>query len=328
MAETETIAKMADKLSRELFGVFGWERVDPVNQNWPCEAAEQHGKSNQKKTHPTDVVFRFDHPYRPVTVHLNTDLKSYAAGSISKGAVSGALRSLAASVHCANVSSTWQGLYVHHGVNPEISGLLFIYNHDSDYDKSFDDLLQSVDPKATSPTKSQRVYVIGPQRIAYLATVANDIRLLRGDQRIPHPPSFWYYYPDLITVHTREERPKAATLEVLTGPLLVARYQVTREDRLINGALVYYARDGSTVDEFKYLIDYLFRYQILVTNDEILVRLGAGVPQAAAIFRQAVDAYVSDLHGLPEIRDRLKRVTVESLTKIVTRFSEVELGMD
>jgi hypothetical protein len=90
MAETENIARMAAKVSDEVFTVFGWQTKGPINQNWTC-STEAHGKA----THPSDVVFWYDDPYSTARVFINTDLKSYAATSISKAAVAGAVSSLA-----------------------------------------------------------------------------------------------------------------------------------------------------------------------------------------------------------------------------------------
>lgn len=51
MGETVNIAKMAEKLSKELFAEYQWRRVG-TNISWTCEDHDRHGK----KTHPSDVV--------------------------------------------------------------------------------------------------------------------------------------------------------------------------------------------------------------------------------------------------------------------------------
>jgi hypothetical protein len=78
MAETTNIAKMAEILSQDLFGDFLWQHTGPTNTNWPCEEQELH----KAKTHPSDVVFYYDNPYRLSRTYVNCDLKSYARGSI------------------------------------------------------------------------------------------------------------------------------------------------------------------------------------------------------------------------------------------------------
>src|SRR6478609_9122698 len=125
MSETENIARMASKVSDELFGVFGWRKTGPVNENWSC-VAESHGTT----THPSDVVLSYDDPYRDLTIFWTIDLKSYAAGTITKGKVRTACASLVKSVECANVSQDWQSKYVDVDGNWRCDGLLFVYNHD------------------------------------------------------------------------------------------------------------------------------------------------------------------------------------------------------
>lgn len=75
MAETINIAKMAEKLSKGIFGEFLWQRMEHTNLNWPCEDQETH----EVKTHPSDVVFWYDEPYSQSRTYVNCDLKSYAS---------------------------------------------------------------------------------------------------------------------------------------------------------------------------------------------------------------------------------------------------------
>ena len=55
MAETESIAKMAEMLSREIFRPFGWTNHPLYNENFACLNQEAH----KLKTHPTDTVFSY-----------------------------------------------------------------------------------------------------------------------------------------------------------------------------------------------------------------------------------------------------------------------------
>jgi len=324
VAETSTIAEMARKVSEELLSVFGWELVLPADQNWACVNSE-HGKT----THPSDVVFRYRHPYLPRTVHLTTDLKSFAASTVNKQQISKAITSLAMSASCAAISSQWQDLYAAPDCTLEVSGLLFVYNHDGDYAGEFRDLLLAADATRLNMPASTMLHVMDPSRIAYLATVANDITSLRGRRQIPYAGEhFWFFYPDLISEHARVDQPQAATVETLCGPLIVCRYLHTRANGPIAGALVYYSRDGTTVDEFKYLIDYLFRYQLINNCDEVLIRLPSAASNATATFSRAVTAYLADFNDLPDLRERLERVKVEPVTTVVKVFSKVALGME
>ncbi|MGY1408134.1 hypothetical protein ACW5EG_00915 [Luteimonas sp. A611] len=323
--ETGKIAEIAKKVADEIFGVFGWNLILPADQNWNC-VDSAHSVSK----HPTDVVFRYEHPYRACTVHLNVDLKSYAKGSITSSTVHGALLSLSKATSCAGLSPEWQALYASPDTSLDIAGLLFVYNHDGAYDKDFSSILAQADTDRIPINSRTTLHVMSPQQIAYLATVAHDITNLRGKAALPFAgDQFWFFYPDLIGEHARTVQSKCAAIETLQGPLIVCRYI---DPKSVGGsgdaALVYYNRRGETVDEFKYLIDYLFRYQILMQCDSVLIRMPSASPTASAIFQRAVEAYADEYYQSNELRERLAKIRVDLVTNIVTSFSQVDLGME
>ncbi|MFM0721496.1 hypothetical protein PQQ73_34920 [Paraburkholderia strydomiana] len=62
--ETAPIAEMANKVSKELFEWFRWERVPLMDQNFECVKKDKHApKKKQDHTHPVDVVFNYIDPY-------------------------------------------------------------------------------------------------------------------------------------------------------------------------------------------------------------------------------------------------------------------------
>lgn len=140
MAETAVIARMAEKLADEILGEFFWRKTGPMNMNWKCEHQEAHGV----KTHPTDTVFFYDEPYSESRCYVQCDLKSYSKASITRPQIKSAVVSLAKQVTCAEVSSEWQRMYVGDDTTPTIAGLLFVYNHDDEYDADFAHLLGEV----------------------------------------------------------------------------------------------------------------------------------------------------------------------------------------
>lgn len=109
MAETANIARMAEKISDEIFSIFFWDKKGPVNKNWECMNRDVH----KRNTHPSDVVFFYDEPYRPIRTYIQTDLKSYSADSISRSKIEGALKSLGQQISCAEISEEYQNLYTH-----------------------------------------------------------------------------------------------------------------------------------------------------------------------------------------------------------------------
>lgn len=321
MSETENISHMATKVSDEVFGAFGWRVNGPTNQNWTCSV-----DAHKKKTHPSDVVFWYDDPYSSTRLFINTDLKSYAASSITKAAVAGAVSSMALTVECANAGPSWRGLYGSDETNWRCDGLLFVYNHDGDFDGTFSKWIADIDPSCFRLPARRRMAIMSPLDVRFLANVANDILRLRGLGQMPVQEYCDFWYPDLVTVKRRVEGASAANLEMLTGPWIVMRPRPEKMGKL--EFFVWYRGDGATIDEFKYLLDYLFRYQMLNVDTEASVRVRLVTPAAEALsnFARAKEQYSHAVLGLAE--QRLANVRYESVTQVVTRFSEAVLGME
>jgi hypothetical protein len=322
---------MADLVSKEIFSVFGWERVGPTNTDWECVELEKHHKKTTK-SHPSDVVFRYSHPYFAHNVYVTTDLKSYARDTIDKNAVARPLRELAVAVECANKSQAFQRLYVDDDQNWEAIGMLFVYNHDGDFDKDFNLFLEEIQPSQVPVPKGKWVAAIGPARVAYLNTIAHDILAERGRHALPDAKMCGFYYPDLNQLRVYSQRVvPAATLEMIMGPWQVLRYE-DASARGKSGYYFYYDGKGESTDEFQYVLDYIFKYQLLGDNDQISLRLPFGVAEASAIFDIAKKQYHHDYWHLgeespDESKARLERVSFQSVTAITQRFSDIEIGM-
>ncbi|MFP2931822.1 hypothetical protein ACLESO_42945 [Pyxidicoccus sp. 3LG] len=322
MSETSNTATMADKVSAEIFSVFGWQRVGPKDTDWPC-VLESHGK----KTHPSDVVFWYDEPYRDERLYINIDLKSYSATKVEKSDIAAAIRSLAIATECANLSDEWQKRFANDGMNRSVAGMLFIYNHDAEYDGDFQRKLDNVDERSFGLAAGLRMFVVGPPAVAYLRTVSNDINVLRGMEEMPKASECKFYYPDLVEVRARSNSQSSATLEMLTGPWQILRYRNEKDGSSWDEVLIYYRGDGNSTDEFMYLIDYLFRFQLLEENTRIRLRLPNGKPEAPVIFERAAEKYADHFAISKDIKKRLKQVRCEIVSSVITKFSELELGM-
>jgi hypothetical protein len=329
--ETSNTAEMARTLATELLGIFGWKKVGSKEQNWDCVTPEhKNEKDKEKKTHSTDNVFSYDDPYEPKRVYLNTDLKSYAAGTIKKGMLKKELRSLAQTTECACKSEQWQKLYQSEEHNSKILGLLFIYNHDGNFDESFTDFFDSVRASSIKLQSPHKVVVFGPKLITYLASVANDILTTSARQKFDLKDC-GFYYPELIRSRTRSDQLNAATIEMLTGPWQILRHPPFENQRL-GGYLIYYNGSGATTDEFKYLIDYIFRYQLLRELGTIEIRTVGASNDAASNFAKAKAAYAEDFYGFEdfgrkEFEHRIERISFRSVPMIMPTFSTIEIGM-
>lgn len=325
MAETANIAKMAEKLSKELFAEFQWQRTGTTNINWPCEDESRH----KKKTHPSDAVFYYDEPYSQARTYVNSDLKSYAKDTISAAKIKTALESLAMSLSCAEKSEEFRTNFLHDHVSPEICGLLFMYNHDGEYDKDFDALLDKVkNEKLDIPAKS-KIVVFGPSDIYWLNNVRHEIAYMRGGGgELPDREHCRFFYPHLVRrKNVQLEHAKACTLEMMTAPWIILSYTNPKKQNR-KGFVVFCRKRGASVEEYLYLIDYLMHYQVLVDDTDVFIKTLDADRKAAAYFSKAKDQYVEECSGGAEISARLDAIQFGQINDVRTKFSEIELGMD
>jgi len=318
MGETENKARMAEILSNDIFTVFGWLKVGPTNHNWKC-VIDKHNK----KTHPSDVVFRYMDPYENKAVYLNFDLKSYSRQSITKYTMSSAISSLVLSTECMQFSEEWNNAFQQPGEKVDKKSVLFIYNHDGEYDVNFHELVTSIDKDNFRLRKGNKVFFMGPRDVTYLKTIANDIEILRSRKVLPDADNCTFYYPDLDSKKVVNTRKAAATVEMLLGPWQIIQYKNDGK----SGLIIYCKTSGETIDEFLYLIDYITHYQLLRSEDSINIRLPNSSNIAIGNYEKAILEYAR-LQEAPTLEERLMKIKAESVTNIVTKFSEIEIGME
>jgi hypothetical protein len=325
MAETANIAKMAEKLSKELFLEFQWQRTGTTNINWPCED-QNHLK---KKTHPSDVVFYYDEPYSQARTYVNCDLKSYAKESISSSNIKAAIESLAMSLSCAEKSTEFADHFLHAHVSPEICGLLFVYNHDGEYDKNFEVLLEKVKNEKLDLPERSKIVVLGPSDIYWLNNVRHEIAYMRGgDGNLTARENCKFFFPHLVRrKNVQLEKARACTLEMMTAPWIILAY-VDPGQKNQKGFVVFCRKRGNSVEEYLYLIDYLMHYQVIVADTEVTIKTLDADPKSAVYFGKAKDRYIEECDGGEELRSRLNSISFSQINDVRTRFSEIELGMD
>lgn len=347
MGETVNTAEMAQKIADEVFAVFGWQQRGPLNENWACckehkakgaegdeattkknkvsDGDEAGGGAKKVKTHPSDVVFRYDDPYTDAATYLTTDLKSYGDSSITKVTVGKALRSLCATVDCANVGE-FQDRYVSGDTRWHAHGLLFIYNHAGDYaPDEFAKLVRDATPANIRAPKDGRVFVLGPGEIAHLHAVARDLMVYRG--KVQKPIAYRWFTPDLIIRKSRSPTfGEAAPIEVLLGPWQIAGVVDENQPLPSRLRLYYRCRGPATVEEFEYLIEFLFRHRLLDYEIDLCF-VGSEGPTLDK-YQAAVNNVVEGLYGLDEFRKRLNKVKPQVLAEFQTRFSSIDIGME
>lgn len=313
--ETANIAEMAARISKEVFRRFLWEPVGPVDTNWECLNPEHN-----RKTHPSDVVYAYQDPYLDERVYVNADLKSYACTSITSGKIGGAVHSLSTAIDCAATNEDWQKTYAVKPGNWRCDGLLFIYNHDGEFEADFHTKLRNAPSKNIAAGKAKRLFVLGPKRIEFLANVANDISLALTDD-VPLSPNYGFYYPDLVRHRHQAFVARApASLEMLTAPWLTVS----------NGEasyIVYVALSDPEIEDFTFLIDSFFRYQMLDRVKKISVRLVNPLDTTDALtkFSRARERFIASPYVA---QDRLSHVECSAVTRVIARYDQYQIGME
>jgi hypothetical protein len=314
MGETAPRADMAKKVFEHVFKVFGWETNYLYDQNTACCLNAMHKKS----THPSDIVCWYDDPYENSRKYINIDLKSYGLGSIAPGKLRDTLVSMCQAVECANVNDDWQQLYVEdQEVEFKVHGLVFIYNHDGLSESSGFDILSKLKDKEIPGVVGQRTFVLGPSDVVYLTNIAHDVNFNYKEQG-----SKVFWHPDLVLKKKKSKNPGAARIENLIAP-----WQLMRGvEKNANNYTVYYRESGEDVDEFVYLLDMLFAYQLIEDKNRISIKLPNADKRALVNFKSAKEKMNRRLYGCA--KERLDLVSYESMTTRVDRFSEVDMGFD
>lgn len=350
MAENGPREEIAKIVSSNLLSIFKWEQYGPYDQDFPCRKQDKHldKPKNQAHTHPVDVVFGYKDPYSNKNVLLNTDLKSYGKGSISSAQIEGALISLARTIDCAENSTQWREKYLIPNGDFEVRGLLFVYNHDNEFQKDFIDLFYP--PKRTKAQlgrppkpiqlskipvpKDKKLHFVEPLQINYWMTIASDISDMIRLSTFPKS-KFGFYYPEL-TFHkvVSSQKYLPATIEMLSSPFIIIKHDevediVDGQIKVVydSGYVVYYNREGNTDHEFLYLLDLLSKYQLLNAGKKIRLR----VPHTATSgsvrshFNRALEKYIHEW-GYDEEMKRKLDIELELITYRIKFYNSEDIG--
>ncbi|MCK6254039.1 hypothetical protein [Pseudomonas fragi] len=373
--EVSAIAEMANLVANDLVKWFKWTKFPLVDQNFKCLKVEKHSTPRRKRkvggdatqeasqddgnvlvedtipkshNHPVDVILSYVDPYTAKRVMLNTDLKSYQTNSISKTMIRNALKSLGNTIECARSSPDWKAKY-NFTEDADIRGLLFVYNHDGDYDKNFYDIFRStpgeggdkgqgkIDITNLPISKGQLLHIIEPKIINYMLSIINDSANLHAEGTFPET-EYFFYYPELTLHKTKlpkEVRP--ATIELLSAPYLIIEHGPIKkynertsalEDRYGEGFVVYYNRSGSTVKEFIYLLDTLSSFQMLDRDCSLRLRIAHDSPADAlrSNFEAAKATYAEDW-GFDHYKiEKLNRIELKLIEVAQKKFSATDVG--
>lgn len=305
----------------------------------------------ENHTHPTDIVISYFDPYLNKKVYFNTDLKSYATKSITLSEVNDWLTSLSNGTACCRLNEEWRQKYQVES-NSEIRGLLFVYNHDGEFKKSIYQFIYDFDVKNTdtedSDVKKRRhgvhiknlnlapntyLHILDPLSISRILSIKQDLIEFQNthkvglSEKIDFP--FNYFYPPkqlFKSSVTPSEAP--ATMELITGPFLIVTYDSYKvvslsanneaEIEIMQGGnIVYYNEEGSSPEEFMFLIETLMMFDLIKEGTKTFIRQCCNKPSVNAFqnFENAISQYCN----IWDYSDSMKSV----LTDI--EFSQVTL---
>ena len=333
MAETANISQVANKISNDIFKVFFWEMHSQQDTNFDCVSDDHKTESGAKKlTHPGDVVFHYIDPYLNKRIYLHTDLKSYKKSTLQQTKIRESLKSLAMTVECTVISESWRKKFlpIDHEVY-EVRGLLFVANHDGKAVEKFSPLLGGISKTNISVGKGQILHVLGPAEITSLYSIATDIKLAIADKKLS--PLYRFFYPDLTLWkrHTADDQRIGATIETLLSPYFILKYPAITEvgnTILRPGSVVYYSRDGATVDEFVYLLDSLSRYQLVNSRENIRVVAfkRERSPELKNNFEKAKHRYCNMWRFEGDRAAEVHAITIDAISQISPNYTPDEIG--
>lgn len=321
------IGEIASKISKDIFKHFLWETHQKRDDNFKCTNDKHLGAGGKPKdTHPGDVVFSYDDPYLGKRIYLHTDLKSYAAESITPTKLRFAFRSMCMAIECAKESSEWRKKYSVDASEPhDVRGMLFIHNHDNDYDKPFYDAIEKVDLQLLPIAPGSLLHFLGPHDIQRLYSIGNDIIRLKGEDELPK--EYTFYYPDLVMSRRQGDVwNQPATIESLTGPYIIIKHGPAEAHGA--GYLIYYNRPGEFPEEFEYFLDTLSRYQMLESGQKIRIRVthGDAIDDLKSVFQTAKKKYVK-AWGFDQAREViLNQIEIDRITSVTSTYNPGDMG--
>lgn len=294
--ETKHIDEIAAIISSRIFEELGWQCQKTTDISWDC-CMRSHLTSKQltaetpKKTHPTDVVFKYKDPYTDISQYIQTDLKSYSSKTLEGYTqILNAVRSLSQQVECAPRNPFWRKTFLDSMQESyNVNGMLFIYNHDNDFDKDLYEKLSGAATAKYNLPEESIISVFDPRLIRFLLDVTENIEKRRAIadrltqdssllwQKIPEFEECSFFYPDKHNKIATKGKKLPATLEMITSGMLFYSYEhnfIRSDDgERINKKIlnVFWQEDVCSSKHFIFMLEYIFNYQLLNQFDKIFI---------------------------------------------------------
>lgn len=321
MSETVNIAALAESASDKVFSAFGWQKDQIHDETFPCAKVEKHQTKGAGGVHPVDCVFSYLDPFSSKSIFLLCDLKSYARSTIRTTDFGPYIRGLAKSIECAGINNIWRTRYIGSDVNDwKIDGLLFVYNHDQEYDSDFKTKAQGLTPSSLPHSRDTRVHLLTPDDISYLQSVVADIKICCTEQGLDYKSRKFFYPQQLIHTPGSGLMP-VAIIEMLRGKLIITALedQASRKPRFFA-----YLRGEGSIPEFEYLVTYLHRHGIMSLTEFVEIKGASFGPDAQTHFDVAKDNFWNRHYKMPAINDSLSHIKFGRVDRIRTNFSSID----
>lgn len=321
MSETVNIAALAATASEKIFSAFGWVMHGIQDENFPCDKIDKHQTKGAGGTHPVDCVFSYPDPFSRKTVFLLCDLKSYAQSTIGTTDFAPYIRGLAKAIDCASASETWKTRYVEPGIEDwAVDGLLFVYNHDQTCVSDFKAKAKGLSPNSLPHSRAARVHLLDPGDITYLQSVVSDMKAVCGERELEYAKRRFFYPQQLL--HTpRESLLPVATIEMVRGKMLIAAFP---ERLLPNSQFYVYLRNSGSVQDFEYVVTYIFRNGIMNLADTVTIKGVDFCSEAQVNFDAGKKQFWSRHYRMKEIASALERIKFGRVDRATSGFSSVD----
>jgi len=279
-------------------------------------------------------VYRFINPYDNKPTYIVFDFKSLAESSISSATINPALRNMAHTIDCSMVSEQWKDYFLQDTCEVDILGCLMVYNHDGTYSKNMaSQIYPNLYKNWPDLQPHHEILILDPETLVYLNSIYTDIRMQQGEMLPSDKELRGFFQPDLQLQYHKKANQKQYEVPILPdqlkAPFQIMRYEV--EEKGKEGYMIFYRGKGVTSEEFIYLIDYLFNYQIIDHASLINLRLPYAESEAPNKFKLAIQEYskiVAPSEAVAkDIVKRLKCMEMESIDRVVPKFLVTELGM-
>nr|DAQ83326.1 MAG TPA: hypothetical protein [Caudoviricetes sp.] len=345
MAETKNIDAVAGIISSRIFRELKWQSNKHTDLNWAC-CVDAHLKHNQKeKTHPTDVVFFYKDPYSDIYQYIQTDLKSYSKSTIESyqyNEIQKTIKSLAQQVDCSVRNTEWQDLFLNDKKEKfQVHGMLFIYNHDNEYDNNLLSKLSSILSSDLQFPLNSCLFILDPRSIRFLLSVTEDILKRRNYEsfngqveemlweKIPAWEECGFFYPDKHNKLASKDRKLPATLEMITSGMLFFQYShdfirdhngAAITNKLLN---IYWEEEIDREEQFVFLIEYIFNYQLLSQFDKIFIVTPFSCDSTKYLdsaIKTYSKLYSFTLDKLNKLKGQLHNISIDSTTSSIFPF--------